>query len=186
MTQIEDLQAYQARKVEWLNSMPQAQPTMGDHLSGIGSYHMGWKAFKWLAIFNAFVGAKAGLNHYRQNGDVRLSVWYGFLAFLRWMSWSLTWIAWAGLLWWSLTPGAYGLTAQDIWTALALVAISPFVLGVTWCRFIDFSLFRRGFFYSIFTNLAKPLDAVPTLLFFLPVPALLWTAVKSVATAWGV
>ena len=116
--------------------------------------------------------AKAGGNHYNATGDRKQALQAGAGAFVRWWVWVLafTWW-WLTVLFNSMSAGAdtfYGGNgASDIFKQVVTFLIAPWFLGVTWCRCIDYSLFRRGIIYRFFAPVAALVERVPTILFYL-------------------
>ena len=122
-----------------------------------------------------YLGYRSGKNHYEVNGDLVNAAWKGGGSAFRWWVWGSAWVLWmfTGAMyafgWWAshFTVSASGdpmvpVPSDAMRGLVTLWVISPFFLGVTWCRFIDFSLFKRGFIYHIFRPLARIMAWCPT------------------------
>lgn len=126
----------------------------------------------------AWVGLKAGRNHYDHNEEgIANAAWKGGGAALRWWIWG----SWVVLWLFSFALYAFGFymvpkmavdthNQGDALTGMiAMLAVWPLCIGVTWCRFIDFSLFKRGVWYRVFQPLARVLEWCPTWVLFLTI-----------------
>lgn len=125
------------------------------------------KAGRGYTIVIAGVAAKAGHNHYKQTGDYEVAVKKGVGAFARWFCWGIALLTW-GLFaaFYSLGAGS-GTWGENISGIIACSFIWPFLLGVPWCRFVDYSLFKRGMWYRLFQPIDAAMDAIPSPVFFL-------------------
>ena len=115
-------------------------------------------------MFNAIgaaLGAKAGANAYEQTGDLGEAAAVGVGAFVRWMCWML-----ALGLWFFGSFIVIAWETGSYWPMINAILIAPFTLGVTWCRIIDYSLFRRGLIYRIYAPIALMVERVPTVVLY--------------------
>jgi hypothetical protein len=112
---------------------------------------------KFANIIAALLGARAGMNHYQQDGDAIQAAAMGVGAFVRWMVWMIAVVVWFFGCWWiaSWNAGSY------LPMYLAFL-IAPFTLGVTWCRNVDYCLFRRGIIYKVYAPIAGMVEFAPT------------------------
>jgi hypothetical protein len=116
------------------------------------------RASTWIT---AAIGAKAAANWYHMNGDAKEAAEKGVESFVHWTIWSGIVFAW-----W-LTFAIGGLNGQtEVFESLFRILLGCFVIGVSWCRNIDRSLFRRGILYKVYGRLAKAVEAVPTPLIY--------------------
>jgi hypothetical protein len=121
---------------------------------------------KFFNVVAAALGAKAGHNHYQQTGDLQQAAGVGIGAFVRWMVWMITLGVW---FFNSFFVAAWETGSNTpIYTALI---IAPFTLGVTWCRNVDYSLFRRGLIYKLYAPVARLIEGVPSFVLYLLVLA---------------
>lgn len=138
------------------------------------------------AVALTAVAAKAGVNHYDHNAEdgVAAAALKGGSAAFRWWMWGSWVVVWlfTGFLY---AFGWYMMSAVDmpvkggpggdpmvptIGNAVAgliwLLIVWPLGAGVTWCRCIDFSLFRRGVWYKVFRPLARLVEWCPTVVLY--------------------
>lgn len=114
----------------------------------------------------AAVGYVAGRNHYR-NGESGLeAVNKGVHAYARWMAWSVSLFIW-GLCFMFFALGGSFNPASDWAGIVACTLVWPFVFGVTWCRYVDFCLFRHGLWYRLFQPIDAACDKIPTPMLYL-------------------
>ena len=110
-------------------------------------------------LFSVIASGKAAKNWYDQTGDPEDAFNAAWGAFVRWSVWTI-----AFGVWWFMF---FGFWLYDNAPAQFLnVAISPFLLGVTWNRIFDFCLFRQGLVYKLFRPLAGMVEPVPTWAFY--------------------
>jgi hypothetical protein len=116
-------------------------------------------------LIAAIVGVKAGLNHHHNGESGVDAVMLGAGAYVRWMCWSVCLAVWGGLFVWY---GVGGENMMNDWFGLVLCTLVwPFVFGVTWCRYVDYCLFRRGMWYRLFQPIEAAMDKVPTPVLYL-------------------
>lgn len=107
-------------------------------------------------LLGAVLGARAARNHFQQDGDAVNAAKVGVGAFVRWMVWMTVLFLWIfGTI---VATWSYGSYLPEF---LALL-IAPFTLGVTWCRIIDYGLYRRGMIYRLYSPVARMVEWVPT------------------------
>ena len=109
---------------------------------------------------NLIVSGKAAKNWYDVTGDAEVSFNAAWGAFVRWTVWTI-----ALGVWWTILATMWFVHSPGIVVFLHF-AISPFLLGVTWCRTIDFCLFRQGLIYKLFRPIAARVEPVPTWAFY--------------------
>lgn len=137
---------------------------------------MGQAARQGVAASSAYLGAKAGKNHYALTQDGGEAVWKGADSGRRWANWTFAWgytiiLAMIGV--WSLmVVSADDYVSDDLdgdmrqaWGMLHAVPIQVLLLLVVYNRNIDYSLFNRRLLYW----LIKP---VQMLTLWLPTPVL--------------
>jgi hypothetical protein len=114
----------------------------------------------------AIVGFVAGRNHYRNGESGVQAISLGVQAYARWMAWSVCLFIWGCCFLWSAAGGSPN-PASD-WACLVVcVAVWPFVFGVTWCRYVDYCLFRHGLWYRLFQPIDAACDKIQTPVLYL-------------------
>ena len=170
--------AHQSTAEYALRTMPPQVPSGDQHYFAPDAPYQAARKVWWMhTAVIGLIGAKAGKNHFAVTGDWGQSIQAAAGAFARWMVWSTLWFVWAALLMWFATPTEAGFTGNDIAGLAASLVIWPFAFGVTWCRNIDYSLFKRRLIYKLYQPIAVALEGVPSPLLYalMCVPlAVLW------------
>jgi hypothetical protein len=138
----------------------QAPPQPGKYGGPVDFTIPAKKAWGLWNLIALIVGAKAGWNHHNNGESVMDATGKGVGAYARWMCWSVALFVW-GLLFVGFAAG--GSNPQGDWYGIvACTLVWPFVFGVTWCRYVDYSLFRRGLWYRLFQPIEAACDKIPT------------------------
>ena len=129
------------------------------------------------------VAGRAAHSHWQQTGSVEQAWNAAWGAFVRWSVWSVAlglWFFEFAAIWiqGNSAVNLRGASAGSVIASLVLLfAITPFTFGVTWCRIIDFCLFRQGLIYKLYAPIALMVEPVPTFAFYLLLPVPLVIAV---------
>ena len=142
------------------------------------------------ALMLGFLAYRAGRNYYTLHPDITDAFEHGAHALRRWWVWLFFTKVWLGsllvILWMGYmelhdraNPGnAYWVDDGDAKVTLrnGLIFLVPSLLAVlvTYCRNVDYSLFKRRFVYRILRPLVKVLDKVPNWVLYLTVPCMLF------------
>jgi hypothetical protein len=128
---------------------------------------------RWMLIACSGAAVKAGQNTYHLTGDMKQAAAVSAEALARWALWCWAWLfaamatGWSLLLW--RTGLVLGVWSPAWWgyiTAPLLIITWPLWFGVTWCRNVDFCLFRRGPLYRLFQPLAVATERHASGLFY--------------------
>lgn len=115
---------------------------------------------KGATIFTGIVAAKAAKNWYDITGDPKEAAQRGVESFVHWTIWSIVVLMWWVVL---LVSGLnYPEPSEQVFLFFLSLCFAPFTIGVTWCRNIDRSLFRRGKLYRLYQPLARRCEQVGT------------------------
>ena len=134
-----------------------------------------------------FLAYRAGRNHYNVHGDLEEAIVYGAHALRRWWIWLFfvkVWIFSTLFLGWMLYLRFHDIRGESFQpngpafnnvTYTLLVFIGPALLAllVTYCRNVDYSLFKRRFVYRVLRPVVIVLDKVPAWGLYLIVPCML-------------
>jgi len=167
-------------EVDWSQHMdPVSTPDIGGYF-GPRTTPRTHPFLRLMTLGLAWVSGKAAKNHYdfdtvqRENyylqpsnsdtapvGRVIDAAEIGMAAFARWAVWlgaictnvwTLLWCI--GMLYTAATEPLSVANGNDValWLAcsVGILVAWPFTIGMTWCRNIDFCLFRRGIWYKLF------------------------------------
>ena len=177
--EIENLTAHKTAQINaGFQARPEYRPGQQHYFAPDAPYQAARKVWWMHTLIIGAIATKAGHNHYKVTGDWGQSIQAGMGAFVRWLTWSTLWFVWAIMLFWFATPTAeHGYVTADIAGMAACVIVWPFLFGVTWCRNIDYSLFRRGLVYKLYQPIAVAVEGFPSPLLYalIGVPiAILW------------
>ena len=177
--QLQDLTAHKTAQINaGFQAHPEFQSGQQHYFPPDAPYQAARKLWWMHILIIGAIATKAGHNHYKVTGDWGQALQAGAGAFVRWLSWSTLWFVWAILLMWFATPTeASGYVTSDILGMAACVVVWPFLFGVTWCRNIDYSLFRRGLVYKLYQPIAVAVEGIasPLLYALIGVPmAVVW------------
>ena len=148
------------QETPWGNTYQQAPPRPGKYGGPIDPTIPAKKAWGLWNLIVAVVGAKAGWNHHNNGESGMDAVGKGVGAYARWMCWSVSLFVWGLLFAWYAAGGAN--PQADWYGIVACTLVWPFVFGVTWCRYVDYCLFRRGLWYRLFQPIEAVCDQIPT------------------------
>ena len=183
-TSHQQLQDLTAHKTAQINAGFQARPEYragqgGPYFASDAPYQAARKVWWMHTLIIGAIATKAGHNHYKVTGDWGQSIQAGMGAYVRWMVWSVLWFVWAIMLFWFATPTVeHGYVSSDIAGMVFSVIVWPFLFGVTWCRNIDYSLFRRGLVYKLYQPIAVAIEGIPS-------PFLYGLIVVPLSVLWG-
>lgn len=138
------------------------------------------------ALLLGFLAYRAGRNYYTLHPDVTAAFEHGAHALRRWWVWLFfvkVWLFSVCFLGWMLYLRFHDVRGESfpvdhnfqVVTRNLLVFIGPalLVLLITYCRNVDYSMFKRRFAYRILLPLVKLLDKVPNWVLYLIVPCAL-------------
>lgn len=159
------MKQWQPGPEDWKPNVPQMPMGNQRPMVGQGGYfndiphpYVFWR--RWMMIFVGGAAIEAGQNCYQQTGDTVLAAKVGAEAAARWALWSWLWLfssfaaGWSCILWWTgLATGIWSPAWWGYLSAPLLIIGWPLWCGVTWCRNIDYCLFRRGMWYKLFQPL---------------------------------
>jgi len=133
----------------------------------------------------AWVGYRAGRNHYNLHNDLEEAVIYGAHALRRWWVWlgfvNLTLIFVLATAWMEylrhhdIRGESFPESATFKNTLLQFQIVIPIMvllLAILYCRNVDYSLFKRRFVYKVLSPLVRLLDRIPNGALYLLIPLL--------------
>jgi magnesium-transporting ATPase (P-type) len=134
------------------------------------------------AVWLSWIAYRAGANYYNLHADLPTAIVHGIRAARRWWVWSFfltVWLFSAAFILMMYSQRANGAILDEETgykitnNGLIILPIALLALLVTYCRNVDFCLFKRRFVYKVMRPLVRLIDKLPNWLLYLTVPAIL-------------